>query len=42
MQKELTNNDFYIVDSKVYDIENGLGSIEFGLDRDVNDLCGGK
>lgn len=42
MQEELTNNDFYIVDSKVDEVANGLGLNEFGLDRDVHDLSGGQ
>ncbi len=42
MQDDLTNNDFYIIDSKVDEVANGLGLDEFGLDRDVNDLSGGQ
>ncbi|CAM3168961.1 ABC-F family ATP-binding cassette domain-containing protein [Filibacter tadaridae] len=42
MQEELTNNDFYIVDSKVEEVANGLGLTEFGLDQDVHDLSGGQ
>src|SRR5690606_21351968 len=42
MQDELTNNDFYIIDSKVDEVANGLGLDEFGLDRDVHDLSGGQ
>lgn len=42
MQDELTNNDFYIIDSKVDEVANGLGLNEFGLDRDVHDLSGGQ
>ena len=42
IQEELTNNDFYIIDSKVDEVANGLGLNEFGLDRDVHDLSGGQ
>lgn len=42
MQEDLTNNDFYIIDSKVEEVANGLGLDEFGLDRDVHDLSGGQ
>lgn len=42
MQDELTNNDFYIIDSKVDEVANGLGLDEFGLERDVHDLSGGQ
>ena len=42
MQDELTNKDFYIIDSKVDEVANGLGLDEFGLERDVNDLSGGQ
>ncbi|MBB4826727.1 ATPase subunit of ABC transporter with duplicated ATPase domains [Sporosarcina luteola] len=42
MQDELTNHDFYIIDSKVDEVANGLGLDEFGLERDVHDLSGGQ
>lgn len=42
MQDELTNNDFYIIDSKVDEVANGLGLDEFGMERDVHDLSGGQ
>ncbi len=42
IQEELTHNDFYIIDSKVEEVANGLGLNEFGLDRDVHDLSGGQ
>lgn len=42
MQDELTNKDFYIIDSKVDEVANGLGLDEFGLERDVHDLSGGQ
>lgn len=42
IQEELTNNDFYIIDSKVEEVANGLGLNDFGLDRDVHDLSGGQ
>ncbi len=42
MQDALTHNDFYIIDSKVDEVANGLGLVEFGLDQDVHDLSGGQ
>jgi ATPase subunit of ABC transporter with duplicated ATPase domains len=42
IQDALTNNDFYTIDAKVEEIANGLGIVEFGLDRDVHDLSGGQ
>lgn len=42
IQEELSHNDFYIIDSKVEEVANGLGLNEFGLDRDVHDLSGGQ
>ena len=42
IQEALTHNDFYIIDSKVEEVANGLGLDEFGLDRDVHDLSGGQ
>ncbi|TSB48143.1 ABC-F family ATP-binding cassette domain-containing protein [Alkalicoccobacillus porphyridii] len=42
IQDTLTNNDFYIVDTKVEEIARGLGLDEIGLDKDVTDLSGGQ
>lgn len=42
IQDILTNNDFYIIDSKVEEIARGLGLDDVGLDKDVNDLSGGQ
>jgi len=42
IQDTLTNNDFYIIDSKVEEIGRGLGLEDIGLDRDVQDLSGGQ
>lgn len=42
IQDILEHNDFYIVDSKVEEIAQGLGLDEIGLDNDVNDLSGGQ
>jgi ATPase subunit of ABC transporter with duplicated ATPase domains len=42
IQDMLTNNDFYIIDSKVEEIARGLGLDDIGLDRDVHDLSGGQ
>ncbi|MCU9614495.1 ATP-binding cassette domain-containing protein [Caldibacillus lycopersici] len=42
IQDVLTNNDFYLIDSKVEEIARGLGLNDIGLDRDVHDLSGGQ
>lgn len=42
IQDVLTNNDFYIIDSKIEEIGRGLGLRDIGLDKDVNDLSGGQ
>ncbi|AEP85686.1 ABC-F family ATP-binding cassette domain-containing protein [Bacillus spizizenii] len=42
IQDALTNNDFYIIDSKVEEIARGLGLSDIGLERDVTDLSGGQ
>lgn len=42
IQDVLTNNDFYIIDSKIDEISRGLGLIDIGLDKDVHDLSGGQ
>ncbi|MBU8907965.1 ABC-F family ATP-binding cassette domain-containing protein [Desertibacillus haloalkaliphilus] len=42
IQDLLTNNDFYVIDSKVEEMARGLGLADLGLDKDVNDLSGGQ
>ncbi len=42
IQDVLTNNDFYIIDSKIDEISRGLGLVDIGLDKDVHDLSGGQ
>lgn len=42
IQTMLEHNGFYIIDSKIEEVANGLGLGEIGLDRDVEDLSGGQ
>lgn len=42
LQEILTNNDFYIIDSKVEEVARGLGLDDVGLEKDVHDLSGGQ
>ncbi len=42
IQDLLTNNDFYLIDSKVEEIARALGLLELGLDHDVTELSGGQ
>jgi ATPase subunit of ABC transporter with duplicated ATPase domains len=42
IQDVLTNNDFYVIDSKAEEVARGLGLDDVGLDRDVQDLSGGQ
>jgi len=42
IQDILTNNDFYIIDSKVEEIAKGLGLADIGLEQSVHDLSGGQ
>ena len=42
IQDLLTNNDFYMIDSKVEEIARALGLLELGLDKDVTKLSGGQ
>ncbi|KMT20950.1 ABC-F family ATP-binding cassette domain-containing protein [Clostridium cylindrosporum] len=42
LQDILTNNDFYVIDTKVEEIARGLGLVDIGLDKDVHDLSGGQ
>ncbi len=42
IQDILEHNDFYIIDSKVEEIARGLGIVDIGLDKQVDDLSGGQ
>lgn len=42
IQDILNHNDFYIIDSKVEETARGLGLVDLGLEKDVNDLSGGQ
>lgn len=42
IQDMLTNNDFYIIDSKIEEIGRGLGLTDIGLDKVVQELSGGQ
>ncbi|WHH61271.1 ABC-F family ATP-binding cassette domain-containing protein [Petroclostridium sp. X23] len=42
IQSMLEYNGFYIIDSKIEEVANGLGLGDIGLDRDVSDLSGGQ
>lgn len=42
IQNTLEHNGFYIIDSKIEEVANGLGLREIGLDRDVDALSGGQ
>ncbi|QZY56193.1 ABC-F family ATP-binding cassette domain-containing protein [Crassaminicella profunda] len=42
IQDILTNNDFYMIDSKIEEIGRGLGLRDIGLEKDVHDLSGGQ
>lgn len=42
IQDMLEHSGFYIIDSKIEEVANGLGLGEIGLDRDVSDLSGGQ
>lgn len=42
IQDMLTNNDFYMIDSKVEETARALGLLEIGLDKDVTELSGGQ
>lgn len=41
IQDILINQDFYMIDVKVDEIVCGLGLMDIGFDKDVNDLSGG-
>lgn len=42
IQSELEHSGFYILDSKIEEVANGLGLGEIGLDKDVSNLSGGQ
>lgn len=42
IQHELEHNGFYMIDSKIETIANGLGLGAVGLDKSVDDLSGGQ
>ena len=42
IQSTLEHNGFYIIDSKIEEVANGLGLGEIGLDKDVDELSGGQ
>ncbi len=42
IQDILSNNDFYVIDTKVEEIAKGLGLNDIGLEKSVNDLSGGQ
>lgn len=42
IQTMLEHNGFYIIDSKIEEVANGLGLGEIGLERDVSELSGGQ
>ncbi|MEG1059860.1 MAG: ABC-F family ATP-binding cassette domain-containing protein, partial [Clostridia bacterium] len=42
IQDLLDHNGFYVIDPKVEEIAKGLGLLDLGLDKDVDDLSGGQ
>ena len=42
IQDILTNNDFYVIDAKIDEVARGMGIVDIGLDKDVQDLSGGQ
>lgn len=42
LQDIIDNSDFYLIDSKIDQIANGLGIKQYGLDTKVMDLSGGQ
>lgn len=42
LQDLLTHNDFYVIDSKIEEIARGLGIVDVGLDKEVQELSGGQ
>jgi ATPase subunit of ABC transporter with duplicated ATPase domains len=41
-QELLEVNEFYLIDSKIEEVSNGLGIIALGMDKDVSELSGGQ
>lgn len=42
IQELLEHNDFYIIDAKVEEIARGLGLVDIGLEKEVQELSGGQ
>jgi len=42
VQDLLDNNGFYVIDPKVEEVAKGLGLLDLGLDKDVDELSGGQ
>lgn len=42
MQDMLEQHDFYMIDAKIEEVARALGILDFGLDRDVEELSGGQ
>ena len=42
IQDMLDNNGFYLIDAKVDEVAKGLGLLDLGLEKDVDDLSGGQ
>ena len=42
LQDILTNNDFYVIDSKVEEVARAFDLLPLGLDQDVTELSGGQ
>lgn len=42
MQSMLESSGFYMIDSKIEEVSNGLGLNSIGLDKDVSELSGGE
>ncbi len=42
IQDLLDHNGFYVIDPKVEEVAKGLGLLDLGLDKDVDDLSGGQ
>lgn len=42
LQDILTNNDFYVIDSKVEEVARAFDLLALGLDQDVTELSGGQ
>lgn len=42
IQTKLDHSGFYVIDSKIEEVANGLGLGDIGLDKDVSELSGGQ